>query len=56
MSEEHKVIAMLAAAFFRYEEEQEAHTRVVVGRGTGKTGKHVNAWKRGIPPKSANRW
>jgi acetyl-CoA carboxylase biotin carboxylase subunit len=56
VTEEHKVIAMLAAAFFRYEEEQEAHTRVVVGRGTGKTGKHVNAWKRGIPPKSANRW
>ncbi|OGQ10904.1 MAG: pyruvate carboxylase subunit A [Deltaproteobacteria bacterium RBG_16_71_12] len=56
VTDEHKVIAMLAAAFFRYEEEQEAHTRVVVGRGTGKTGKHVNAWKRGIPPKSANRW
>src|SRR4051812_862005 len=35
IGEEHKVIAMLAAAFFRYEEEQEAHTRVVVGKGTG---------------------
>ncbi|HEY4219943.1 MAG TPA: acetyl-CoA carboxylase biotin carboxylase subunit, partial [Myxococcota bacterium] len=35
-TEEHKVLAMLAAAFFRYEEEQEAHTRVVTGKGTGK--------------------
>jgi acetyl/propionyl-CoA carboxylase alpha subunit len=56
VTEDHKVIALLAAAFFRYEEEQEAHTRVVVGKGTGRTGKYVNAWRRGIPPRTVNRW
>ena len=56
ISEEHKVVALLAAAFFKYEEEEDAHSRVVVGRGTGKTGKYVNPWKRGVPPRSVSRW
>jgi acetyl-CoA carboxylase biotin carboxylase subunit len=55
-TDEHKTVALLAAAFFKYEEELEAHTRVIPGKGTGKTGKHVNAWKRGIPPRAVNRW
>jgi acetyl-CoA carboxylase biotin carboxylase subunit len=55
-TEEHKTVALLAAAFFKYEEELEAHTRVVVGKGTGKTGKHVNACNRGVPPRAVNRW
>jgi len=55
-TDEHKTVALLAAAFFKYEEEIEAHTRVVVGKGTGKTGKYVNAWKRGVPPRAVNRW
>ena len=25
-------------------------------KSTGKTGKHVNAWRRGIPPRAVNRW
>ena len=54
-TDEHKVVAMLAAAFFRYEEEQQVMSRVVPGKGTGR-GKHVNAWKRGIPPRAVNRW
>ena len=56
VTQEHKVIALLAAAFFKYEEEQEAHTRVVTGKGTGKTGKYVNAWRRGLTPRNVNRW
>ena len=56
IGDEHKTLALLAAAFFRYEEEQEGHTKVVTGKGTGKTGKYVNAWRRGIPPRSVNRW
>jgi acetyl/propionyl-CoA carboxylase alpha subunit len=56
VSEEHKIVALLAAAFFKYEEETEAHSRVVTGRGTGKTGKYVNAWRRGLPPRNVNRW
>jgi acetyl/propionyl-CoA carboxylase alpha subunit len=56
ITEEHKVVAMLSAAFFRYEEELEAHTRVVTGKGTGRTGKHVNSWKRGVPPRAVNKW
>jgi acetyl-CoA carboxylase biotin carboxylase subunit len=54
--QEHKIIALLSAAFFKYEEEQEAHTRVVTGKGTGKTGKYVNPWRRGLPPRNVNRW
>jgi acetyl-CoA carboxylase biotin carboxylase subunit len=56
VTDEHKTVALLAAAFFKYEEELEAHTRVVVGAGTGRTGKYVNAWKRGVPPRAVNRW
>ena len=56
VKEEHKVVALLAAAFFKYEEEIEAHTRVVVGKGTGRTGKYVSPWKRGVPPRTVNRW
>ena len=56
VTDEHKTVALLAAAFFKYEEELEAHTRVVTGKGTGKTGKHVNGWKRGVPPRAVNRW
>ena len=32
------------------------NTRVVTGKGTGKTGKYVNAWRRGLPPRTVNRW
>ena len=56
VTEEHKIVAMLAAAFFQYEEEEQAHARVVTGRGTGKTGKYVSPWKRGLPPRNVNRW
>jgi acetyl/propionyl-CoA carboxylase alpha subunit len=56
VTDEHKTVALLAAAFFKYEEELEAHTRVVVGKGTGKTGKYVSPWKRGMPPRTVNRW
>jgi acetyl-CoA carboxylase biotin carboxylase subunit len=56
VTDEHKIVAMLAAAFFKYEEEEDAHSRVVVGKGTGKTGKYVNPWKRGLPPRTVNRW
>jgi acetyl-CoA carboxylase, biotin carboxylase subunit len=55
VTEEHKIMAMLSAAFFKYDEEQELNTRVVVGKGTGR-GKHVNPWKRGLPPRAVNRW
>lgn len=55
VTDEHKTVALLAAAFFKYEEELEAHTRVVVGQGTGKTGKHVNAWKRSLPARHVQR-
>jgi acetyl-CoA carboxylase biotin carboxylase subunit len=55
VTDEHKVMAMLAAAFFKYEEEQEAHTRVLVGKGTGR-GRYTSPWKRGLPPRSINRW
>jgi len=55
ITDEHKTVALLAAAFFKYEEELEAHTRVVVGQGTGKTGKHVNAWKRSLPARHVQR-
>lgn len=56
ITDEHKTVALLAAAFFKYEEELEAHTRVVTGKGTGKTGKYVSAWKRGTPARTVNRW
>jgi acetyl-CoA carboxylase, biotin carboxylase subunit len=56
ISEEHKLVAMMAAAFFKFEEEQEARNKVVVGKGTGKTGKYVSPWKRGLPPRTVNRW
>jgi acetyl-CoA carboxylase, biotin carboxylase subunit len=56
VSDEHKLVAMMAAAFFKFEEEQEARTKVVVGKGTGKTGKYVSPWKRGLPPRTINRW
>jgi acetyl-CoA carboxylase biotin carboxylase subunit len=55
VQEEHKIVAMLAAAFFKFEEEQRAHARVVTGRGTG-TGRYVNPWRRGMPPRTVNRW
>ena len=56
VTDEHKTVALLAAAFFKYEEELEAYTRVVTGKGTGKTGKHTSAWKRGTPARPVNRW
>lgn len=54
--EEHETVAMLAAAFFRFEEEQRASTRVVVGRGTGSAGRDVGAWRRRLPPRGMSQW
>jgi acetyl-CoA carboxylase, biotin carboxylase subunit len=54
--EEHETVAILAAAFFRFEEEQRALARVTVGHGTGTTGRDVGAWRRGLPPRGLSQW
>jgi acetyl-CoA carboxylase biotin carboxylase subunit len=54
-TEEHETVAMLAAAFFQFEEEQRAQARVVAGRGTGDSGNDVRAWQRTLGPRSV-RW
>jgi acetyl-CoA carboxylase biotin carboxylase subunit len=55
-TDEHKRVALMAAAFFRFEEERKAQARVIAGKGTGSTASGVNAWHRGLPPRSAHRW
>ena len=55
-TDEHKRVALMASAFFRFREEQQAQARVIAGKGTGSTQSGVNAWHRGLPPRSAHRW
>ncbi|MFZ9885956.1 MAG: acetyl-CoA carboxylase biotin carboxylase subunit [Myxococcota bacterium] len=54
-TEEHEQVALLAAAFFRFEEEQRAKARVVAGKGTRNAETEINAWKRSLTPRTA-RW
>jgi acetyl-CoA carboxylase biotin carboxylase subunit len=54
-TEEHEQVALLAAAFFRFEEEQRAKARVVAGKGTRNAETEINAWKRNLTPRTA-RW
>jgi acetyl-CoA carboxylase biotin carboxylase subunit len=55
-TDEHENVAMLAAAFFKFEEEERAQSRVVVGQGTGSSGRELGAWQRGLPPRTPFRW
>jgi acetyl/propionyl-CoA carboxylase alpha subunit len=50
ISEEHETVALLAAAFFKFEEEQRAQARAIAGKSTHNDAAGVNAWKRGIAP------
>ena len=43
------------SAFFKFEEEQRALSRVVAGKGTRNTETMINAWKRGLSNQTA-RW
>ena len=54
-TDEHKTVAMLAAAFFKLEEEKRAHARVVAGKGTGDGATGIGSWQRQLAGRS-NRW
>jgi acetyl-CoA carboxylase, biotin carboxylase subunit len=54
-TEEHETVAILAAAFYRFEEEQRAHSRVVAGKGTGNSQGSLGAWQRALGPRPV-RW
>ena len=54
ISSEHEVVALLAAAFFRFEEERKAQAKVSTGKGTGDKELQVSAWRRTMPTRSVN--
>lgn len=55
-TEEHETVAMLAAAFFLFEEERRAHARVVAGKGTGDSAaNNTGNWQRQLSARSL-RW
>lgn len=56
ITEDHKTVAMLAAAFFLFEEENRASARFVAGDGTGTSGNQLQAWQRNIQPRTPQRW
>ncbi len=55
-TEEHEQVAMMAAAFFLFEEEQRKGARVVTGQGTGTSGRDLHAWQRSVGVRPPFRW
>jgi acetyl-CoA carboxylase biotin carboxylase subunit len=54
-TEEHETVAILAAAFFQFEEERRNGARVVAGPGTGSGERQVSSWQRTMGARAV-RW
>jgi acetyl-CoA carboxylase biotin carboxylase subunit len=54
VEQEHKNVAMLAAAFYAFEREQQAQSRVVPPKGSD--GQGISSWRKMAPFRGTSRW